>query len=184
MKTKFVIFFAALFLVAACETVPEETASTAGAGAAAETTTSAGVSGEAVSTEPSSTEVSTAMPAGPTPGTQEDLVVNVGDRVFFDYDKAVIMAAAEKTLKRQVAWLKQYGDVTVTIEGHCDERGTREYNLALGERRANAVKNFLVALGVDAGRIVTISYGKERPEAIGHNEAAWSQNRRGVTAVN
>lgn len=178
MRTKFVIVFAALFLVAACETVPEETASTAGAGAAAETTTSAGVSGEAVSAQPSTST------AGPTPGTQEDLVVNVGDRVFFDFDKAVIMAAAEKTLKRQAAWLTQYGGVTVTVEGHCDERGTREYNLALGERRANAVKNYLVALGVDAGRIATISYGKERPEALGHNEAAWSQNRRGVTAVN
>ena len=178
MRTKFVIVFAALFLVAACETAPEETASTAGAGAAAETTTSAGVSGEAVSAQPSTST------AGPTPGTQEDLVVNVGDRVFFDFDKAVIMAAAEKTLKRQAAWLKQYGGVTVTVEGHCDERGTREYNLALGERRANAVKNYLVALGVDAGRIATISYGKERPEALGHNEAAWSQNRRSVTAVN
>lgn len=178
MRTKFVIVFAALFLVAACETAPEETASTAGAGAAAETTTSAGVSGEAVSAQPSTST------AGPTPGTQEDLVVNVGDRVFFDFDKAVIMAAAEKTLKRQAVWLKQYGGVTVTVEGHCDERGTREYNLALGERRANAVKNYLVALGVDAGRIATISYGKERPEALGHNEAAWSQNRRSVTAVN
>ena len=178
MRTKFVIVFAALFLVAACETAPEETASTAGAGAAAETTTSAGVSGEAVSAQPSTST------AGPTPGTQEDLVVNVGDRVFFDFDKAVIMAAAEKTLKRQAAWMKQYGGVTVTVEGHCDERGTREYNLALGERRANAVKNYLVALGVDAGRIATISYGKERPEALGHNEAAWSQNRRSVTAVN
>lgn len=178
MRTKFVIAFAALFLVAACETAPEETASTAGAGAAAETTTSAGVSGEAVSAQPSTST------AGPTPGTQEDLVVNVGDRVFFDFDKAVIMAAAEKTLKRQAVWLKQYGGVTVTVEGHCDERGTREYNLALGERRANAIKNYLVALGVDANRIATISYGKERPEALGHNEAAWSQNRRSVTAVN
>ena len=184
MRTKFVITFAAFFLVAACETAPEETASTAGSGAATSSSTSAGVSGEAVSTEPSSTEVSTAMTAGPTPGTQEDLVVNVGDRVFFDFDKAVIMAAAEKTLKRQAAWLTQYGGVTVTVEGHCDERGTREYNLALGERRANAIKNYLVALGVDANRIATISYGKERPEALGHNEAAWSQNRRSVTAVN
>ena len=179
MRTKFVIVFAALFLVAACETAPEETASTAGAGAAAETTTSAGVSGEAVSAAQPSTST-----AGPTPGTQEDLVVNVGDRVFFDFDKAVIMAAAEKTLKRQAVWLKQYGGVTVTVEGHCDERGTREYNLALGERRANAIKNYLVALGVDANRIATISYGKERPEALGHNVAAWSQNRRSVTAVN
>ena len=80
--------------------------------------------------------------------------------------------------------MKQYTNVSITVEGHCDERGTREYNLALGERRATAVKNFLVALGVDANRIATISYGKERPDALGHNEAAWAQNRRGVTAVN
>ena len=183
MRTKFVIIFAALFLVAACETAPEETASTAGAGATTSSGTSGGVSGEAVSAQPS-TEASTAMTSGPTPGTQEDLVVNVGDRVFFDFDKAVITAAAEKTLKRQAAWLKQYAGATVTIEGHCDERGTREYNLALGERRATAAKNYLVALGVEASRIATISYGKERPDALGHNEAAWSQNRRGVTVVN
>jgi peptidoglycan-associated lipoprotein len=94
------------------------------------------------------------------------------------------VAAAEKTLKRQAAWMKQYPSVSVTVEGHCDERGTREYNLALGERRATAVKNFLVALGVDSNRIATISYGKERPDALGHNKAAWAQNRRGVTTVN
>ena len=120
----------------------------------------------------------------PTPGTQEDLVVNVGDRVFFGFDKSVIAAAAEKTLKRQAAWLKQFPTVSITVEGHCDERGTREYNLALGERRATAVKNFLVALGIDSSRIATISYGKERPDALGHNSAAWDQNRRGVTSVN
>ncbi len=173
MSTKFVIIFMSLFLVAACETAPEETASTVGAGAATDTATPAEVSAEVV-----------AVPSAPTPGTQEDLVVNVGDRVFFDFDKAVIKAGAERTLKRQAAWLKQYPTVTVTIEGHCDERGTREYNLALGERRATAVKNYLVALGVPASRIATISYGKERPEALGHNEAAWSQNRRGVAVVN
>ena len=83
----------------------------------------------------------------------------------------------------QAAWLQQYGQYTVTIEGHCDERGTREYNLALGERRANSVKNYLVALGVNANRVQTISYGKERPENAGHDEIAFSQNRRGVTVL-
>ena len=124
------------------------------------------------------------MASTPVPGSQEDLVINVGDRVFFDFDKSVITAAAQKTLKRQAAWMRKHTILTVTIEGHADERGTREYNLALGERRATSVKNFLVAIGVDANRIATISYGKERPDALGHSEAAWSQNRRGVTTIN
>jgi peptidoglycan-associated lipoprotein len=117
------------------------------------------------------------------PGTQEDLVVNVGDRVFFAYNESDVSSEARATLDRQAAWLKKYGSVSVTVEGHCDERGTREYNLALGERRATAVKNYLVADGIPASRIKTISYGKERPAVVGSNEAAWAQNRRGVTVV-
>jgi peptidoglycan-associated lipoprotein len=103
--------------------------------------------------------------------------------VFFDYDSYEIRPDAQDTLRKQGAWLQQYRQYTVTIEGHCDERGTREYNLALGERRANSVKNYLVALGVDANRVQTISYGKERPENAGHDEIAFSQNRRGVTVL-
>jgi len=117
------------------------------------------------------------------PGTQEDLVVNVGDRVFFGFDKSDLSTEAQATLDRQAAWLKKYSTAKVTIEGHCDERGTREYNLALGERRATAAKNYLVAAGIPAGRITTISYGKERPAVVGSNEAAWAQNRRAVTVV-
>jgi peptidoglycan-associated lipoprotein len=117
------------------------------------------------------------------PGTQEDMVVNVGDRVFFGFDKSDLSAEARATLDRQVAWLKKYSSIKVMVEGHCDERGTREYNLALGERRATAAKNYLVAEGVSAGRVKTISYGKERPAVLGSNEAAWAQNRRGVTVV-
>ena len=86
-------------------------------------------------------------------------------------------------LEKQIAWLKKYGGVKVVLEGHCDERGTREYNLALGERRANAVKDFLVAMGISPNRIKVISYGKERPAALGHNEASWKQNRRAVTVI-
>ena len=179
MRSKFVSLFAALFLVAACETTPEETATATGAGAATAPTTGADITTAAVTPEPTKAE-----PAGPVPGSLEDLVVNVGDRVFFDLDKAVIKAPAQKTLKRQAEWLGRYPSVTLTVEGHCDERGTREYNLALGERRATAVKDFLVALGIDASRVGTISYGKERPDALGHNEAAWAQNRRGVSVVN
>lgn len=118
-----------------------------------------------------------------TPGSQEDLVQNVGDRVYFEYDSAMLDAQSQNTLERQAAWLKQYSTVNVTIEGHCDERGTREYNLALGERRAAAAKKYLAGLGIAASRISTISYGKERPAVIGSDESAWSQNRRAVTVV-
>ncbi|MCK5373660.1 MAG: peptidoglycan-associated lipoprotein Pal [Alphaproteobacteria bacterium] len=120
---------------------------------------------------------------GPTPGTQADLVVNVGDRVFFDTDSSELTPAARTTLENQSAWLAQYMYLVVVVEGHADERGTREYNLALGERRGNAVKNYLVALGVSPSRIATVSYGKERPAVPGANEGAWAQNRRSVTKV-
>ena len=120
---------------------------------------------------------------GPVPGTQQDLVVNVGDRVFFGYDRYDLTSEGRQTLMLQADWLRQYPNVYVTIEGHCDERGTREYNLALGEKRATSVKNYLVALGIDENRISTISYGKERPAALGSNPEAWALNRRGVTIV-
>jgi len=118
------------------------------------------------------------------PGSQQDLASTAGDRVFFAYDRSDISPEAQQILQRQAEWLKRYPNVTVTIEGHCDERGTREYNLALGERRATAVQRALVALGVQANRVRTISYGKERPAVLGSNEAAWAQNRRGVTVIN
>jgi len=116
-------------------------------------------------------------------GTQSDLEANVGDRVFFELDSSAISSEAQGTLQRQADWLKQYSNVNVTIEGHCDERGTREYNLALGERRAAATKKYLVSLGIKASRVSTISYGKERPAVLGSNEAAWAQNRRAVTVI-
>jgi peptidoglycan-associated lipoprotein len=108
----------------------------------------------------------------------------VGDRIFFDFDKSSITPEAKAILQRQAAFATTNGQLTFTIEGHCDERGTREYNLALGERRATADKNALVALGVQSGRLQTISYGKERPAVVGSNEAAWAQNRRAVTVIN
>lgn len=119
----------------------------------------------------------------PTPGTQDDLVVNVGDRVFFGYDRYDLTEEARATLKLQAEWLKQYPAVNVIIEGHTDERGTREYNLALGERRANSAKNYLVALGVSPSRITTVSFGKERPAVLESTPSAWAQNRRAVTTV-
>src|SRR6266404_1083332 len=118
------------------------------------------------------------------PGSQQDLAATAGDRIFFAFDRADISAEAQQILQRQAEWLRRYGNVAVTIEGHCDERGTREYNLALGERRAQAAKNVLVALGIPAGRISTISYGKERPAVVGSSEESYAQNRRAVTTVN
>lgn len=117
------------------------------------------------------------------PGTQADLVQNVGDRVFFEFDSSSLSPEARAVLDRQANWMQQYGNVKVTVEGHCDERGTREYNLALGERRATAARNYLVAKGVPADRISTISYGKERPDPVGSDEASWALNRRSVTVV-
>jgi peptidoglycan-associated lipoprotein len=117
------------------------------------------------------------------PGSEEDLKQNVGDRVFFDTDQSGINAEGRKTLERQAQWLKRYPNLTVTIEGHCDERGLREYNLALGDRRATSAKDMLVALGIDVRRIKTVSYGKERPAVVGSDESAWAQNRRAVTVV-
>ncbi|RIK86435.1 MAG: peptidoglycan-associated lipoprotein Pal [Hyphomicrobiales bacterium] len=118
-----------------------------------------------------------------TPGSAQDFTVNVGDRIFFDTDSSVIRADAQTTLARQAQWLAQYPTYAITVEGHADERGTREYNLALGARRAAAARDFLVARGVQANRIRTISYGKERPVAVCDNISCWSQNRRAVTVL-
>ncbi len=119
-----------------------------------------------------------------TPGSSQDFTVNVGDRIFFDTDSSVIRADAQGILSRQAQWLNKYGQYAILIEGHADERGTREYNLALGARRAAATRDFLVARGVAANRIKTISYGKERPVAVCDDISCWSQNRRAVTALN
>ena len=118
------------------------------------------------------------------PGSQQDLAATAGDRIFFAFDSAEITPEAQLVLQRQAEWLKRYPNVSLTIEGHTDERGTREYNLALGERRAQAARNVLVALGTSASRISTISYGKERPAVPGSTEEAYAQNRRAVTVVN
>jgi len=168
MLKKFLLSIFLVLFVAACASTPKDTADSSGSGASLESVdyTSDSTSGEGI-----------------VPGSQEDLIVNVGDRVFFNYDSAELDSDAQELLQDQAAWVKQH-DVSVTIEGHCDERGTREYNLALGEKRAQAVKNYLISLGVSSQRISTISYGKERPAVVGSNDGAWSQNRRSVTSVN
>lgn len=154
MRIKYLSIFAAVALLAACDTTPKDGSGAGGAG-----------------------QMSV------RPGSQEDLAQNVGDRVFFVTDRSDLTTEARGTLNRQSQWLKTYPQVTITIEGHADERGTREYNLALGERRANAVKNYLIAQGVQSARVKTISYGKERPAVLGSDDGAWAQNRRGVTMV-
>lgn len=120
---------------------------------------------------------------GPLAGSVEDFRVNVGERVYFDLNAYRLDADDQEILKRQAAWLQSYPDVRILVAGNCDERGTREYNLALGERRASVVKDYLVSLGVDPSRIDTISYGKERPIAAGSDEQAWALNRNGFTQI-
>ncbi|WP_310618888.1 peptidoglycan-associated lipoprotein Pal [Flexibacterium corallicola] len=117
-------------------------------------------------------------------GSAQDFVVNVGDRVYFLNNQSTLSPTARTTLDKQAQWLKAYSKYTVTIEGHADERGTRQYNIALGARRASAVRDYLVARGVSTSRIKTLSYGKERPIAVCDNDSCWSQNRRAVTVVN
>jgi peptidoglycan-associated lipoprotein len=153
MKMKILGALAAVSLLAACSS-GEQTAAATGAGA-----------------------------TGPRPGSQEDLVANVGDRVFFDFNRSNVRADQRAVLERQAAWMGRFPEVQVMVEGHADERGTREFNLALGQRRANSARDVLVAGGVAAARVSTISYGKDRPAALGSNEQAWSQNRRAVTVV-
>lgn len=162
MRMKFLSVFAAAALLAACETAPDSGQSAAPSGANTATA---------------------AAPSGPTPGSVEDFTVNVGDRVFFAFDKSELSAEERTTLERQAFWLRRYPNVSVTIEGHADERGTREYNLALGERRAAAARDYLVSLGIDPSRLSTISYGEERPQALGSNEEAWAQNRVAITVI-
>jgi peptidoglycan-associated lipoprotein len=119
-----------------------------------------------------------------TPGSQQDFVVNVGDRVFFDTDQVDLTAQSRATLDKQAQWLSHYSQYSFTIEGHADERGTREYNIALGARRAQAVRDYLISRGIAANRMRTISYGKERPVAVCNDISCWSQNRRAVTVLN
>lgn len=164
MRVKSVLTIcAALFLLAACAEEQKTGGAATGAGGA----TTAPVTGAQI-----------------RPGSNDDLKANYGDRIFFDFDKSDLRPDARSQIQKWAEFLKKYPQDTVTIEGHCDERGTREYNLALGERRAAAAKRYLASLGIDAKRLATISYGKERPAVVGSNEAAWAQNRRDVMVVN
>ncbi|WP_333840582.1 peptidoglycan-associated lipoprotein Pal [Novosphingobium sp.] len=157
---------AASLSLAACSSTSKKTAAELPPPPTAETTT----------TEPA--------PTGPTAGSQADFVASVqSDTIHFDLDRYNIDAQSQAILQSQAQWLGRYPNKMVTIEGHADERGTRDYNIALGERRANAAKNFLISLGIDGSRINTVSYGKERPIALGSDEASYAQNRRAVTVT-
>ena len=157
----------AAFVLAACSSTGDDSANTGSSGA------SSSGGGDQTAT----------APTGPKPGSQMDLEVNVGDRVFFDFDKSNLSANARTSIERWAAWLKTYPANKVVIQGNTDERGTREYNLALGERRADSARDYLVSLGVDSNRVKIVSFGKERPAVPGSNESAWAQNRRAVIVI-
>lgn len=173
MRLNLPITIMAAFILAACSTASEEAADSGSSGAA-----------DAAATTQSAPEPQVSRSTGPEPGSQADLVANVGDRVFFNFDKFSLESESRAAVERWSAWLKTYPNVTVTLEGHADERGTREYNLALGERRANASREYMVSLGIDPNRLKIVSFGKERPAVIGSSETAYSQNRRSVMLVN
>ncbi len=179
--------FALVLLIAACESASDEqgTASTGGSGSGAgdqSTTSTLPPPGSSYSSSGLSSPGSGGR-GGLGASEAERELVSIGDTVFFAFDSYALDSQAQATLDRQASMLLRNGAIAVTIEGHTDERGTREYNLALGDRRASAVKDYLVAFGIAPGRIRTISYGEERPAVIGSNEAAWAKNRRAVTVV-
>ena len=165
MFIRILISLFVMIFVAACGSTPKEDSAAAGSG------------------ESGLTSVDY-VSDGVRAGSSDDLIINVGDRVFFGFASHELTSDAQEQLQAQASWMKQYSNVTLTIEGHCDERGTREYNIALGERRAQAMKNYLIGLGVGADRLSTISYCKERPAVLGSSDAAWAQNRRAVAVVN
>jgi peptidoglycan-associated lipoprotein len=197
MRLKVIGIFAAMLALTACESMPWDSSSSSGMGTAtggqamgAAGPGGVGIGGPggvgvgALGAGGAGSNARAGGKLGAGPGSQQDLATNVGDRVFFGYDQVDLSAEARATLDRQAQWLKQYANVSATIEGHADERGTREYNLALGDRRATAVKNYLVAQGISPGRLGTLSYGKERPAVGASGDQAWAQNRRAVTLVN
>ena len=168
MTNRFLILIAAIGLLAACETAPKDAGDAAGSSASSASSSSSSASSDSSSS------------GSMTPAEE---LTSIGDTVFFDYDSSALSNDAKATLAAQAAFLAANPSITIVIEGHCDERGTREYNLALGERRASASRDYLVAQGVNAARIKTISYGKERPSFIGSNPYAYSKNRRSVSII-
>jgi len=174
MTNRIFPILAVLTLLAACETAPKDAADAAGSGAS-----SSSSSDSSVSSAPSDSSAS----AGSAVMTPAEELIKIGDKVYFEYDSSALSDESKSTLAAQAAFLKANPSVRITVEGHCDERGTREYNLALGERRASAARDYLVAQGINNARIKIISYGKERPAFIGSNPYAYSKNRRAVSII-
>ena len=170
MIYKILLSFFLVAFVSACSTTPKDTAGASGSGASSPAAGDSDILADLENTELGGPNIE--------PGSQEDLIVNVGDRVFFGYDSSELDPDAQELLQDQVAWLKQYSNVSVIVEGHCDERGTREYNLALGEKRAQSVKEFLIVNGISSSKIDVVSYGEERPDRLGSSESAYKANRR------
>ena len=181
MRLPLILAFVAALGLAACESTPDDSGSSSGAGTDQTIDSGPATSDDGIVEE--ETTLAAIDPSQPLPGSQEELVQNVGDRVFFEFDSAVLGADSRRTLDRQAEWLRLFPEIALVLEGHADERGTREYNLALGERRANAVREYLITQGIGPARLRTISYGKERPYALGHNDEAWALNRRSVSVV-
>lgn len=192
MFQRLIALFAAAFFLAACETASQidtastsdSSASSASGSASASASSSDSGSSSASSSSSSDSSASAADTAAAKKAKAQSELADVGSTVYFDFDSSALSSASEAILSRQAAFLKANPSLTVVIEGHADERGTREYNLALGERRASAARDYLLAQGINAARVRTVSYGKERPAVVGSNKTAWAKNRRAATVIN
>ena len=196
MFQRLIALFAVTFFLAACETASQTASDSSGDSSSTTTTASSDASssssdasssssGDGSSSSSASDSSSASAGAGSSTSTRTpaEKLTAIGNTVYFAFDSAALDPRAQQTLSRQAAFLKVNPSIKITIEGHCDERGTREYNLALGERRASASRDFLLAQGIDAARVRIVSYGKERPVVEGSNEAAWAKNRRSATMI-
>ena len=196
MFQRLIALFAVTFFLAACETASQTASDSSGDSSSTTTTSSSDASssssdasssssGDGSSSSSASDSSSASAGAGSSTSTRTpaEKLTAIGNTVYFAFDSAALDPRAQQTLSRQAAFLKVNPSIKITIEGHCDERGTREYNLALGERRASASRDFLLAQGIDAARVRIVSYGKERPVVEGSNEAAWAKNRRSATMI-
>ena len=185
MVQRLIAIFSAAFLLAACETASttstDSASDSASSSASGASSASASSSGSSSSSDTSASSSSSSSDDAMTPAEK---LARVGNTVYFDFDSAALSYDAQVTLSRQLAFLQLNPEAVVVIEGHADERGTREYNLALGDRRASAARDYLLAKGIDAARIRTVSYGKERPAMSGSNETSWAKNRRAATVLN
>ena len=180
MQAKLLAAAAALALLGACDSTGTNTGGVGGSGSGVPAVANAPVVGSAgVGNAGAANQVGAVRS-----GSQEDLAQRVGDRIYYDSDRSDLRTDARRTVEGWAGWLRQNPTVAATIEGHADERGTREYNLALGERRAAAARNFLISQGIEARRLSTVSFGKERPQVLGSSEQVWAQNRRAVMLVN